>query len=330
MSKFNLGISSFDIWLLSLLRALLFTLVVLAFCFNKVTVLKRVKQLTVLFTVILVIILCFSVAKLLTSFEFYEDGTPVYGRNITWSSDIPSEVAIAPCIDPNTASTIGPSVPIQQPRHPWLWAGVSWTLVSVLLYGLLYSMITKIGRGTSLLRNKHLFVNIQDGEETLLLSGEGFEEGADDDLLDTKEKRSTWKVMWTIVTYTKPDIHLYILGFSCLIISSSAMSFIPYYTGQVINHIAISPSTEEFERAILIMVGISIVSAVTAGLRGSILLIANGRLNIAVRKALFKSLLHQEIAFFDKIETGDLTSRLTSDTTKLADQIGLNLNILLR
>ena len=108
------------------------------------------------------------------------------------------------------------------------------------------------------------------------------------------------------------------------------MSFIPYYTGQIINHIAISPSTEQFERAILIMVGISIISAVAAGLRGSILIVANGRLNIAVRKALFKSLLHQEIAFFDKTETGDLTSRLTSDTTKLSDQIGLNLNILLR
>lgn len=326
MSEFNLGVSSFDLWLLSLLRALLFTSVVLAFCFNKVTVLKRVKQLTVFFTVILIIIFCFSVAKLLTSFEFYEDGTPVHGLNITLRSSISSQV---PCINSNTthsASNIGPT----QPSHPWLWAAVSWTMVSALLYGLLYNGITKIVRGVSLLTNKHRFVNIQDGEETLLLSGDSFMEGASDDLLGTKQKKSTWKVMWTIVTYTKPDIHLYILGFSFLIISSSSMSFIPYYTGQVINHIAISPSTEEFERSILIMVGISIISAVAAGLRGSILLIANGRLNIAVRKALFKSLLRQEIGFFDKIETGDLTSRLTSDTTKLADQIGLNLNVLLR
>ena len=180
----------------------------------------------------------------------------------------------------------------------------------------------------SLLRNRHLFVNVQGDEETPLLNGDLLKEA--DYAAETKNKKSTWKVMWTIVTYTKPDIHLYISGFSFLIISSSAMSFIPYYTGQIINHIAISPSTEQFERAILIMVGISIISAVAAGLRGSILIVANGRLNIAVRKALFKSLLHQEIGFFDKTETGDLTSRLTSDTTKLSDQIGLNLNILLR
>ena len=226
---------------------------------------------------------------------------------------------------------MGPSQP-KQPSHPWLWAAVSWTVVCVVLYGLLYHRIAKVVPHISLLRNRHLFVNVQGGEETPLLNGSGdLLKGADDDDDEAgTKKKSTWRVMWTIITYTKPDIHLYISGFSFLIISSSAMSFIPYYTGQIINHIAISPSTEQFERAILIMVGISIISAVAAGLRGSILIVANGRLNIAVRKALFKSLLQQEIAFFDKTETGDLTSRLTSDTTKLSDQIGLNLNILLR
>ena len=319
--------SSFDLWLLSLLRMLLFTLVVLAFCFNKVSVLKRVKQLTTLYTLLLTLIFCFSVAKLLASFEFYEDGTPVHGSNITTSSG----QAIQPCTHSNTtpcaSSTVGPSQPVQ-PSHPWLWAAVTWTAVCILLYGFLYNRITKIVPHVSLLRNRHLFVNVQGGEETPLLNGGQIKEAGDDK--EETKKASTWKVMWTIVTYTKPDIHLYISGFTFLIISSSAMSFIPYYTGQIINHIAISPSTEQFERAILIMVGISIISAVTAGLRGSILIVANGRLNIAVRKALFKSLLQQEIGFFDKTETGDLTSRLTSDTTKLSDQIGLNLNIFLR
>ena len=324
---FNFGVSSFDLWLFSLLRVILFTLVVLAFCFNKVSVLKRVRQLTTPFTVLLVLIFSFSVAKLLASFEFYQDGSSVYGSNRT--TPTPSQ-ATEPCTHSSTtpcASTIGPSQP-RTPSHPWLWAIVTWTVVCVLLYGLLYNRITKVAPHVSLLRNRHLFVNVQGGEETPLLNGDPLK--VTDDEAEIKRKISTWKVMWTIVTYTKPDIHLYISGFSFLIISSSAMSFIPYYTGQIINHIAISPSTEEFERAILIMVGISIISAVTAGLRGSILIVAIGRLNIAIRKALFKSLLHQEIGFFDKTETGDLTSRLTSDTTKLSDQIGLNLNIFLR
>ena len=323
---FNFGVSSFDLWLSSFVRVLLFTLVVLAFCFNKVSVLKRVRQLATTFTVLLVLIFCYSVAKLLASFEFYQDGSPVHGSNTTLTQE-----ATELCTPSNTttlcASTLEPRQ-LRQPSHPWLWAAVTWTVVCVLLYALLYHRITKIVPHVSLLRNRHLFVNVQGDEETPLLNGDLLKEA--DDAAEMKKKKSTWKVMWTIITYTKPDIHLYISGFTFLIISSSAMSFIPYYTGQIINHIAISPSTEQFERAILIMVGISIISAVAAGLRGSILIVANGRLNIAVRKALFKSLLHQEIGFFDKTETGDLTSRLTSDTTKLSDQIGLNLNILLR
>ena len=337
VTAFNFGVSSFDLWLLSLLRVLLFTLVVLAFCFNKVSVLKRVRQLITPLTVLLVIIFCYSVAKLLASFEFYQDGSPVHGLNTTTTIQATHDQSTDPCTHSNTTTTPSaaivttstePSTP-KQPSHPWLWAAVSWSVVCVLLYGILYHRITKITPHVSLLRNRHLFVNVQSGEETPLLNGDLLKE-LDDAAGETKKKASTWKVMWTIVTYTKPDVHLYISGFSFLIISSSAMSFIPYYTGQIINHIAISPSTEQFERAILIMVGISIISAVAAGLRGSILIVANGRLNIAVRRALFKSLLHQEIAFFDKTETGDLTSRLTSDTTKLSDQIGLNLNILLR
>ena len=316
--------SGFDLWLVSLLRVLLFTLVVVAFCFNKVVVLKRVKQLAAPCTVILIIIFCFTAAKLLTSFEFYEDGTPVRGLNVTIAIPI-----VQPCANSSTApcpSIIGPSH-LRHPSHPWLWAAVTWTAVCILLYGFLYYKLTKIESHASLLRNRHLFVNVQRGEETPLLDGEAVKK---EDTSTVTKRKSTLKVMWTIVTYTKPDIHLYISGFSFLVISSSAMSFIPYYTGQIINHIAISPSTEEFQRAILIMVGISIISAVSAGLRGSILIVANGRLNIIVRKTLFKSLLRQEIGFFDKTETGDLTSRLTSDTTKLSDQIGLNLNIFLR
>ena len=54
------------------------------------------------------------------------------------------------------------------------------------------------------------------------------------------------------------------------------------------------------------------------------------RLNMRVRIELFASLLKQELAFFDVTKTGKITSRLNADTTKMADQISLNLNVFLR
>lgn len=54
------------------------------------------------------------------------------------------------------------------------------------------------------------------------------------------------------------------------------------------------------------------------------------RLNVRIRHRLFASLLRQEIGFFDSTKTGEITSRLSADTTTVADQICLNLNVMLR
>jgi ATP-binding cassette subfamily B (MDR/TAP) protein 9 len=42
------------------------------------------------------------------------------------------------------------------------------------------------------------------------------------------------------------------------------------------------------------------------------------------------SLLSQDIGFFDTTKTGDITSRLSSDTTLVGDQVTLNVNVFLR
>ena len=305
-------------------------------------VLHTVKQLATVCTVTLVFFFCFTMAKLLSSFEFYEDGIPVHGSNITDADGNPIYPLIPiakPCVKNSSTGTtcMNIIVPSQrrQPRHPWLWALVAWSAVSLLLYGLLFYALTKIDSHSSLLRSRHFFVNLQNSEETPLLndhvtSSSNARDSSDETAVTNNKRLSTTQIMWRIVRYTKPFLHLYICGFFFLIVSSAAMSFIPYYTGQVINHIAIAPSAGKFEQAIVIMSGITVISAVAAGLRASILTIADAKLGIVIRKVLFKSLLHQEIGFFDKTETGDLTSRLTSDTTKLQDQIGFNLNIFLR
>ena len=326
--------SLFDLWLFSLLRALLFTILVLSFCFNKIKVLRTVKQLATVCTITLVFFFCYTMAKLLSSFEFYEDGVPVRGSNSTDADGNPIYPLILiakPCVNSSTSPCISVLVPSQrrQPRHPWLWVLIAWSAFSLLFYGFLYYALTKINSHSSLLKSRHLFVHLQSGEETPLIHDQMT--SSNDGTNETMKKRlSTTQIMWRIARYTKPFLHLYIFGFFFLIVSSTAMSFIPYYTGQVITHIAIAPSASKFQQAIFIMSGITIISAVAAGLRASILTIADARLGIVVRKVLFKSLLHQEIGFYDMTETGDLTSRLTSDTTKLQDQIGLNLNIFLR
>jgi len=52
--------------------------------------------------------------------------------------------------------------------------------------------------------------------------------------------------------------------------------------------------------------------------------------NVRLRVKLMDSLLSQDIGFFDITKTGDITSRLSSDTTLVGDQVALNVNVFLR
>ncbi|XP_029089005.1 ATP-binding cassette sub-family B member 9 isoform X2 [Monodon monoceros] len=68
----------------------------------------------------------------------------------------------------------------------------------------------------------------------------------------------------------------------------------------------------------------------SAGVRGGIFTLIFARLNIRLRNRLFRSLVSQETSFFDENRTGDLISRLTSDTTMVSDLVSQNINIFLR
>ncbi len=63
---------------------------------------------------------------------------------------------------------------------------------------------------------------------------------------------------------------------------------------------------------------------------GSIFTVVGGRVNCRLRIKLMDSLLVQDIGFFDVTKTGDITSRLSSDTTLVGDQVTMNVNIFLR
>lgn len=69
---------------------------------------------------------------------------------------------------------------------------------------------------------------------------------------------------------------------------------------------------------------------ISIGIRGGLFTIAMTRMNVRLREQLFDSLLRQDIGFFDTTKTGDITSRLSADTTSVSDSVCLNLNIMLR
>jgi ATP-binding cassette subfamily B protein len=75
---------------------------------------------------------------------------------------------------------------------------------------------------------------------------------------------------------------------------------------------------------------IALVQAVAVSLRFTLFSVAGERIVARLRVDLFRSLMRQEIAFFDERRTGELTSRLASDTTTLQNAVSVNISMGLR
>ncbi|HZF48128.1 MAG TPA: ABC transporter transmembrane domain-containing protein [Polyangiaceae bacterium] len=75
---------------------------------------------------------------------------------------------------------------------------------------------------------------------------------------------------------------------------------------------------------------IFLVQAVATSLRYALFTIAGERIVARLRADLFESLVDQEIAFFDERRTGELVSRLASDTAVLQNAVSINISMGLR
>ncbi|XP_019833613.2 ABC-type oligopeptide transporter ABCB9 [Bos indicus] len=202
-------------------------------------------------------------------------------------------------------------------RDPWFWALFVWTYISLAASFLLWWLLSTVRPDTKALGRGA-------GAE-----GEGEGEGFPGEDRPAPEQASG-ATLQKLLSYTKPDIAFLVAASFFLIVAALGETFLPYYTGRAIDGIVIQKSMEQFSAAVIIMCVLAIGSSFAAGIRGGIFTLIFARLNIRLRNRLFRSLVSQETSFFDENRTGDLISRLTSDTTMVSDLVSQNINIFLR
>ncbi|KAM3912291.1 antigen peptide transporter 2-like [Leptodactylus fuscus] len=133
-----------------------------------------------------------------------------------------------------------------------------------------------------------------------------------------------------LIKYSKDDWLPLCLAFTFLTLALTLEMSIPYYMGRVIDILSNNYKETEFLAAIFFMAFFSITSSFSAGCRGGFFIFCFSRLTRRLRIFLFRALVKQDIAFFETTKTGDLLSRLTSDTTVVSQSIARNVNITLR
>jgi len=83
-------------------------------------------------------------------------------------------------------------------------------------------------------------------------------------------------------------------------------------------------------RNVLGMVAVVGVQALAIGLRMYLFTVAGERIVARLRQRLYARVMEQEVAFFDRSRTGELVSRLASDTTVLQTTVTVNASMALR
>ena len=145
-----------------------------------------------------------------------------------------------------------------------------------------------------------------------------------------KNKKNTSASIGKLMTLGYPDWPWLLTAFLALLVAAIGQARIPSLTGQLINEVSGGKDIGELRRCTTELVLTAMVTAVFTALRGSIFTLTMAKLNVRVRNKLFSTLLQQEMGFYDTVKTGDITSRLSADTTKMSDQISLNVNVFLR
>lgn len=167
------------------------------------------------------------------------------------------------------------------------------------------------------------------------------------------EHSASWKDLLLIC---EPDKYMILVAFIFLILSSFCEILVPKFTGAVLDSLvdhmhnntntsltsifSENPSDKSgyasivhipgFFENIELLVFAALLGGIFGGLRGSLFSLVGARVNARLRIRLMDSLLSQDIGFFDVTRTGEISSRLSSDTTLVGMSVTSCVNIFLR
>jgi ATP-binding cassette subfamily B protein len=119
-------------------------------------------------------------------------------------------------------------------------------------------------------------------------------------------------------------------GTALLLVGSVAALVYPQGIRVIVDGAVAARDPAQVRTAALLMAALAVLQGLAVAGRAWLFAVAGERGVKRVREALFRSLVTQEVAFFDAQRTGDLTSRLGSDTASLQGLLSSQLSMALR
>lgn len=133
-----------------------------------------------------------------------------------------------------------------------------------------------------------------------------------------------------LLTLARPEWPGLAVGSVFLAISSGALLAYPQLVRVIIDEALGSGEAAKVDHAALVIMALFVVQALTSALRYYFFTLSGERIVVGLRRTLYEKILQQEIGFFDARRTGELVSRLASDTTVLQNAVSVNISMLVR
>ena len=132
-----------------------------------------------------------------------------------------------------------------------------------------------------------------------------------------------------LLALAKPEWKRLVVATVFLLVGGAASLAYPKVVGILIDA-ALAAGAATINRAAVAMAVIFAVQAVAVALRYYLFSIAGERIVTRLREHVYRSIIDQEIGFFDARKTGELTSRITADATVMQNTVSVNLSMGLR
>jgi ATP-binding cassette subfamily B protein len=132
-----------------------------------------------------------------------------------------------------------------------------------------------------------------------------------------------------LLALAKPEWQRLVVATVFLLVGGAAGLAYPRVIGVLIDA-AVAGGIDTINRAAVAMAVIFAVQAVSVALRYYLFSIAGERIVTRLREHVYRSIIEQEIGFFDARKTGELTSRITADATVMQNTVSVNLSMGLR
>nr|XP_020465337.1 antigen peptide transporter 1 [Monopterus albus]XP_020465338.1 antigen peptide transporter 1 [Monopterus albus] len=164
---------------------------------------------------------------------------------------------------------------------------------------------------------------------SLLLSFSGYISSRFTKMPSEKPKEGTDANLKRLMEFMRPHLWRFVAVLILVVLSSYGEMAVPQYTGRVADWIINEEAPDAFSEAITAMTLMTVASAVLEFVCDLIYNITMSLIHTSVQGLVFQAVLKQEIAFFDGSTTGELVSRITTDTNSMSEALSEKLSLVM-